>query len=129
MAIGIRFPFQETFEGGVFRYTKTTPEAIRTNLISLLTTRKRQRVMNNGLYSPLYEQIFEVWDMIAEDSLREGITQKVKTYIPEITLENIVFTFDETSYVLTVKIVYTINTLGTTQDSVEIDISLQQNAV
>jgi hypothetical protein len=85
--------------------------------------------MNNGLYSPLYEQIFEVWDMIAEDSLREGITQKVKTYIPEITLENIVFTFDETSYVLTVKIVYTINTLGTTQDSVEIDISLQQNAV
>lgn len=129
MAIGIRFPFQETFEGGVFRYTKTTPEAIRTNLISLLTTRKKQRVMNNNLYSPLYEQIFEVWDPIAEDSLRTNIFEKIKVYIPEISVDNIVFTFDETSYVLTVKIVYSIVTLGTTQDSVEIDIALQQNAV
>ena len=129
MAIGIRFPFQESFEGGVFRYTKTTPEAIRTNLISLLTTRKRQRVMNNNLYSPLYDQIFEVWDPISEDSLKTAVSNKVRTYIPEISIDNIIFTFDETTYVLTVKIIYTIIALGTTQDTIEIDISTQQGNI
>jgi phage baseplate assembly protein W len=127
MSIGIRFPFQESFEGGVFRYTKTTPEAIRTNLISLLTTKKKQRVMNNNLYSPLYDQIFEVWDEIAEDKLKTDLTSKINTYIPEITLEDLVFTFDEFNNVLTVKVVYGINTLGGTPDSVEIDINVAQN--
>jgi phage baseplate assembly protein W len=127
MAIGIRFPFQESFEGGVFRYTKTTPEAIRTNLISLLTTKKKQRVMNNNLYSPLYDQIFEVWDEISEDKLKTELTSKINTYIPEITLEDLVFIFDEFSNVLTVKVVYGINTLGGTTDSVEIDVNVAQN--
>lgn len=125
MAIGIRFPFQETFEGGVFRYTKTTPEAIRTNLISLLTLKKRQRVMNNGLYSPLYDQIFELWDSISEDKLNTELSEKIRTYIPEITLQELIFTFDETTYVLTTKVVYSINNISDTQDSVEVDISLQ----
>lgn len=126
MAIGIRFPFQETFEGGVFRYTKTTPEAIRTNLISLLTLKKRQRVMNNGLYSPLYDQIFELWDSISEDKLNSELSEKIRIYIPEITLQELIFTFDETTYVLTTKVVYSINNISDTQDSVEVDISLQQ---
>lgn len=128
MAIGIRFPFQETFDGGVFRYTKTTPEAIRTNLVSLLTTKKKQRVMNNNLFSPLYDQIFEVWDEISEDSLRSALTEKIKIYIPEVSVRNILFTFNESTYVLTVKVVYEIVTLGSVQDSLEIDVSIQQPA-
>lgn len=129
MAIGIRFPFQETFEGGVFRYTKTTPEAIRTNLISLLTTKRRQRVMNNGFYSPLYDQLFETWDAIAEDILKTAVSEKIKTYIPEVELQGLVFTFDETTYVLTVKVIYSIVAFNGVQDAVEIDVALQQNAV
>lgn len=127
MSIGIRFPFQESFEGGVFRYTKTTPEAIRTNLISLLTTKRKQRVMNNNLYSPLYDQIFEVWDEISEDKLKTELTSKINTYIPEITLEDLIFTFDEFNNVLTVKVVYGINAIGGTPDSVEIDVNVAQN--
>ena len=82
MAIGVRFPFQETNEGGVFRYTKSSEEAIRTNLISLLTTKKKQRVMNNNLFSPLYDQIFEQWDEISEDILDE----KLKDVMAEMGL-------------------------------------------
>jgi phage baseplate assembly protein W len=129
MAIGIRFPFQEMFEGGVFRYTKTTPEAIRTNLVSLLTTKKKQRVMNNNLYSPLYDQIFEVWDTISEDKLRSALAEKIKIYIPEVSVQDLIFTFDETTYVLTTKVVYFINSLGGIQDALEIDVNLQQNTV
>ena len=106
MAIGVRFPFQETNEGGVFRYTKSSEEAIRTNLISLLTTKKKQRVMNNNLFSPLYDQIFEQWDEISEDILDEKLKDVISRYIKEVTVENIVYTFDETTYILTVKVIF-----------------------
>lgn len=129
MSIGVRFPFQETNEGGVFRYTKSSEEAIRTNLISLLTTKKKQRVMNNSLYSPLYEQIFEQWDDIAQDILDEKLKDVINRYIKEITVENIEYTFDETTYILTVKVIYSIDYLPGIQSSVEVGVALQQNAL
>lgn len=129
MAIGVRFPFQETSEGGVFRYTKSSEEAIRTNLISLLTTKRKQRVMNNNLYSPLYDQIFEQWDEIAQDSLDSKLREVISRYIPEITVTDIQYTFDETTYVLSVKIIYSINYLQGVTDSVEVGVTLQDNAL
>lgn len=83
--------------------------------------------MNNNLYSPLYDQIFEVWDEISEDKLKTELTSKINTYIPEITLEDLIFTFDEFNNVLTVKVVYGINAIGGTPDSVEIDVNVAQN--
>jgi hypothetical protein len=129
MAIGVRFPFQETNEGGVFRYTKSSEEAIRTNLISLLTTKKKQRVMNNNLFSPLYDQIFEQWDEISEDILDEKLKDVISRYIKEITVEKIVYTFDETTYILTVKVIYSIDYLQGVQSSVEVGVALQQNVL
>jgi len=127
MAIGVRFPFQETNEGGVFRYTKSSDEALRTNLISLLTTKKKQRVMNNNLYSPLYEQIFEEWDEISQDILDEKLKAVISKYITEITVEDIKYTFDETNYTLTVKVIYSIDYLQGVQSSVEVGVALQPN--
>ena len=127
MAIGVRFPFQEESEGGVFRYTKSSEEAIRTNLISLLTTKQRQRVMNNGLYSPLYSQLFEQWDEIAEDKLNTELVNKIEIYIPEITLSEIQYTFDEFTNVLSVKVVYSIDFLPGILNTVEVDVALEQN--
>jgi hypothetical protein len=129
MAIGVRFPFQETNEGGVFRYTKSSDEAIRTNLISLLTTKKQQRVMNNNLYSPLYEQIFEEWDEISQDILDEKLKAVISKYITEITVEDIKYTFDETNYTLTVKVIYSIDYLQGVQSSVEVGVALQPNTL
>lgn len=129
MAIGVRFPFQETNEGGVFRYTKSSDEAIRTNLISLLTTKKQQRVMNNNLYSPLYEQIFEEWDEISQDILDEKLKAVISKYITEITVEDIKYTFNETTYTLTVKVIYSIDYLQGVQSSVEVGVALQPNTL
>lgn len=125
MAIGIRFPFQESFEGGIFRYTRTTPEKVRTNLIALLTLKRKQRPMRNNLYSPLYDIIFEPWDDISEDKLRTALLDKLEQFMPEITVEDIVFTFDETTSVLTTKIVYSIVELAGMNDFVEINVTIQ----
>ena len=129
MAIGVRFPFQETTDGGVFRYTKSSEEAIRTNLISLLTTKKKQRVMNNNLYSPLYDQIFEQWDDIAQDSLDSKLKEVISVYVPEVSVLDINYTFDETTYVLTVKVIYSINYLQGVTNSVEVGVALQPNTL
>lgn len=129
MAVGVRFPFQETTDGGVFRYTKSSEEAIRTNLISLLTTKKKQRVMHNNLYSPLYDQIFEQWDDIAQDSLDGKLKDVIAAYIPEVTVVDIQYNFDETSYVLTVKVVYSINYLQGITGTVEVGVALQPNTL
>ena len=125
MAIGIRFPFQESFEGGVFRYTRTTPEKVRTNLIALLTLKRKQRPMRNNMYSPLYDIIFEPWDDISEDKLRTALLDTLEQFMPEITVEDIVFTFDETTSVLTTKIVYSIVELAGMNDFVEINVTIQ----
>lgn len=124
MAIGIKFPFEESFEGGVYRYTKTTPEKVRTNLIALLTLKRRQRPMNNALFSPLWDYIFEPWDEISADKLKTSLLDKIASYIPEITAEDILFDFNEETSVLTTKVVYSIIELAGATDFVEIDVKI-----
>lgn len=124
MAIGIKFPFQESFDGGVFRFTRTTPEKVRTNLISLLTSKRRQRPMHNNLFSPLWDFIFEPWDEISSEKLKTALLDKIADFIPEITTEDILFSFDESTSVLTTKIIYSIVELAGATDFVEIDVKI-----
>lgn len=128
MAINIRFPFQESSNGGIFKFTNTTPEKVRTNLIALLTMKRKQRPMHNDLYSPLYDFLFEPWDEISADKLRTALFDKITTFIPEITTEDIIFSFDEDTNVLTTKIVYSIIELAGATDFVEIDVTIQPAA-
>jgi phage baseplate assembly protein W len=125
MAIGLKFPFEESFDGGVFRYTRTTPEKIRTNLIALLTLKKRQRPMHNNLYSPLWDYVFEPWDEISADRLKTELIDKISTFMSEVTVEDVIFAFDEQTNVLTTKIVYSIVELAGATDYVEIDVAIQ----
>lgn len=128
MAISIKFPFQESFEGGVYRFNKTTPEKVRTNLIALLTSKRRQRPMRNNLYSPLWDFIFEPWDEISAQKLKTALLDKIATFIPDITTEDVIFTFDEDTHVLTTKIVYSIIELAGMTDFVEIDVKILPTA-
>lgn len=124
MAIGIKFPFEESFDGGIYRFTRTTPEKVRTNLISLLTLKRKQRPMHNALYSPLWDYVFEPWDEISADKLKTALLDKISSFIPEVTTEDIIFTFDEETLVLTTKIVYSIIELAGATDFIEIDVKI-----
>lgn len=124
MAISIKFPFEESFEGGIFKFTRTTPEKVRTNLIALLTMKRRQRPMHNDLFSPLYDILFEPWDEISSDKLKTALLNQIAAFIPEVTVEDIIFTFDEFTSVLSTKIVYSIVELAGATDFVEIDVKI-----
>jgi hypothetical protein len=125
MALGLKFPFQESFDGGVFRFTRTTPEKVRSNLISLLTAKRRQRPMHNNFFSPLWDFIFEPWDEISADKLKTALLDKISTFIPEVTTQDIIFSFDEDTHILTTKVIYSIVELAGATDFVEIDVTIQ----
>ena len=80
-SINIKFPFAETFEGGVFKSNITTENALKDDLISLLTTKKRQRVMRSNLYSPIFDYINDQLDSVLQQRLKDDIIQKVNQFI------------------------------------------------
>ena len=118
-SIGIKFPFGETNQGGVIAITNTTIKAINSNLAAFFTMRKHNRVMHNDLYSPAYDYIFEQWDDISEDALKNDITNKVIAYFPEIKLNNI--TFNSTGNLIQINMIYTIVGLNIT-DNITIEL-------
>ncbi|MFA5068383.1 MAG: hypothetical protein WC466_10195 [Candidatus Izemoplasmatales bacterium] len=107
-SIGIQFPFTETYDGGIIGYTSIDSEAIKANLIAFLTLKRGQRPMNNSLYSPLYDYIMEPWDDISETKLSSELNKKLSDFFPEISVDNIIFEFEEENNLLHVNLYYTI---------------------
>ncbi len=126
MGISLRFPIQRTTAGGVFIQTKTTEEAIRTNLIFLLTTKPGNRVMREECVSPIYNYIMDPFDEITEDALKEAIKDKIIDFLPQITILSVKMqASDQQENTVTITIVYSINTLGT-QDTVKLIVPTQE---
>jgi hypothetical protein len=107
-SLGIKFPFTETNNGGVIGYTETDTQAIKSNLTAFLTLKKGHRVMNNSMYSPIYDYVLEIWDEISEDSLTQELKQKLDTFFPEISVDKISYSFEDDKHILHIIISYTI---------------------
>lgn len=106
--IGISFPFKETEEGGVFKTSKTTDEALRSDLIALLTLKRGQRPMQSRMFSPIFDYIFEPLDKISQDELNTKIKDKIKEFIPQIEVKKIAYNQVPEENLLGIKIVYVI---------------------
>lgn len=113
--INIKFPFQNTIEGGVFATNKSTSNAIKDDLISLLTTRRGQRPMRNSLYSPIYDYIMEPLDNFVKSEMKKDIEKKVSEFIPQISIIAIEFEEPEQGNILTVDITFRVDTAFKTE--------------
>lgn len=107
-SINIRFPFKETYDGGVFDTSKTSEVAYQSDLISLLTTKKGQRVMRSELYSPIYDYLMDPLDDITMGEMKRDIEDKVRRYIPQVEIKKIRTTPDYENNALGIKIIYRI---------------------
>ena len=126
--ISIKFPFQRTQEGGVFETNKTTDDAIRTDLVSLLTTKRGHRVMRPGLFSPIFDFLMEPWDEISESELREQLLDKVDQFMAGlIEVKKMIFELQNDGNTLRVEIVYVLLQLGGVTDRVELFVPLAEN--
>ena len=118
--INIRFPFKETYDGGVFAGTITTEAAYQSDLISLLTTKRGQRVMRSSLFSPIYDYLMDPLDEILEQELRRDIDSKVKEFIPQIEIKRIKFTPNYDNNLLEIKIIYIIKEFFNTENTLQL---------
>jgi phage baseplate assembly protein W len=121
-SINIRFPFEETYDGGVFAVNTTTERALRDDLVSLLTTKRRQRVMRNNLYSPIFDYLDEPLDAIMQQRLEADIKKKVDEFIPQIDIKKIKFENKPEQNLMGVKIIFSIKELFDTIQTVELNI-------
>lgn len=124
--INIRFPFRQTYDGGVFDTSKTSEMAYQSDLISLLTTKKGQRVMRSDLYSPIYDYLMEPLDEIGMQELQRDIEEKVKRYIPQVTVKKVKTTPDYENNALAIKIYYTIKDYFNIEKSFDLVFPMQQ---
>ena len=126
--VGIRFPFERTTDGGVFQVNNTTGQAIKSNLISLLTTKRGHRVMRGDLFSPLYDYIMEPWDEVSEVMLKDELTKTIVKFFPEdLEIKQIITELQSDGNTLYVEIVYSLLQLGSAQDEVKVYVPLGEN--
>jgi phage baseplate assembly protein W len=120
--INIKFPFKTTVKGGVFDVNTTSSNALKSDLICLLTTRRGQRPMRSSLYSPIYDYIMEPLDSFVKSELKKDIEKKVSEFIPQISITAVNFEEPEQGNLLKIDITFRIDNEFIT-DSISITVS------
>lgn len=124
-SINIRFPFRDSLDGGVFETSKTSEVAYQSDLISLLTTKRGQRVMRSELYSPIYDYLMDPLDDISMSELKRDIEDKVRKFIPQVQVKKVKTTPNYESNSLEIKIYYTIKDYFNIEKTLNLNFPLQ----
>ncbi len=90
--INIKFPLQDDKETNFFlKRTTSTAEAIKSNLIFLFTTNKRERFYNREYGSNLKKDLFEPNDTRTASDIETNIRATVSKFIPNVNVDKILF--------------------------------------
>jgi phage baseplate assembly protein W len=87
-AIGITLPLQIT--NTAFNQSFQTIDQVRTNIKSLLLTKRSERVMQPFLGSGLTELLFEQNDEELEERIENTIVQSLQTWLPYVVIDTII---------------------------------------
>lgn len=90
-----------------------------------MNTKPGQRPMRSYVYSPFFNYLFDPWDEITEETLETEVKKVVGDVIPEIKLEELFFDFDDETYVLKVRFVYSIVVFNSLEDEVSLSFQFQ----
>ncbi len=126
--INILFPIQTAIDGNVFKGTTTTDEALRSDLIALLTLKRGQRPMQSRMFSPIYDYLHEPMDEITQNELESKIKSKIKEFIPQLEVVKVKYTPQPDNNLLGVKIIYKIIDFFGPEQSITLNIPTQFNA-
>ncbi len=86
-AIGITLPLQ--IGNTAFNQSFTTAEQMKTNIKSLLLTKKYERVMQPNLGSGLQELLFEQNTEELPDRIEQRINDSLSAWLPFVTIDTI----------------------------------------
>jgi phage baseplate assembly protein W len=107
--ININYPFKNSQQGYYLDMNETNSAAIKSDLMHLLLTRKGERLYMPEFGTDLLKFIFDPYDKKTITDLKMEISETVKKFIPNLTINNIIVEHSDLSeYAATVKIDYTI---------------------
>ncbi|MFW5847556.1 MAG: GPW/gp25 family protein [bacterium] len=93
--INIQFPLLDDVDKNkYFKLTEITKDALASDLLLLLLTEKGERYYNPNYGTNLKKYIFEPKDNLTQSEVEREIKETVKTYIPELTIQQVRFFAD-----------------------------------
>lgn len=91
-AINIKFPIEDDVEKNVlFKQNFVSKDALVSNLLLLLLTEEGERLYMSDYGMNLKKYIFEPNDQITESDITQEIRDRVKRFIPQLTITNVQF--------------------------------------
>jgi phage baseplate assembly protein W len=91
----IKFPLRDDVSTNtLFEMSQTTKDALSSDLILLLLTKKGERYYDPEFGTNLLKYIFEPNDNITAGEVESSIKDTVKIYIPSLTIDKITFNWN-----------------------------------
>ena len=115
LSYGVVFPLNEV---NMFKGTESIREQLKTNLLNLLLTERGERINRPDYGIGLKKLLFE--PRINKEYLTELIANKVRTYIPDLLVSNIIFNNPPDDHTLQMFIEFRYR-LDNTVDSVQLN--------
>jgi phage baseplate assembly protein W len=107
--INITFPFKNNDLGYFLGMNETNNQAVKSDLMHLLLTRKGERLYMPEFGTDLLKFIFSQNTEKNISDLKSEIKETVKKFMPKLTINDVIIEMSELSdYAATVKIDYTI---------------------
>lgn len=106
--INIKFPLTDDVENNFFlKRNEITMDAIKSNLMLLILTKKGSRYMLRDYGTNLEKFLFDPNDTLTESDIETEIKNTVNKYIPKLTINKVVFeNNDENTMIITINFVY-----------------------
>jgi phage baseplate assembly protein W len=108
-AVGVKLPFNSV---GIFGLNYTTQDQVKSNLTNFMLTNQGERVYNVNYGAGLRDLLFEPQGNT--DEVQARITDRVKAYFPQITVESLDFKQDRESGYLYITLKYSFNRVSDT---------------
>lgn len=122
--INIQYPFKNSPKGFYLDLTENDAQAIKSDLMHLILTRKGQRLYNPDFGTNILRYIFEPDDSLTLSQIKQEISEVVKKYLPNLQVNSVsVDQSTESDYAAVVRIDYSItDDVFTSSDFVIINI-------
>lgn len=98
MHLNIKFPIEEGAKGFYFGSNETTRDAIISDILHILVTKKGERFFNPFFGTSLHELLFEPNDSITTSDVRRELVESLKYTMPNIKVETLEVNRDENTY-------------------------------
>jgi phage baseplate assembly protein W len=107
--INIGFPFKESNRGDFVKLNNDDKNAVKSDLMHLLLTRKGERLYLPDFGTDFLTYIFEPNDSSTHNEIKTSLNETIKKYLPNLVINEIVVEESEQSeYSVIVRIDYTV---------------------